>query len=477
VTEKEFYRISEISATIEGAIASAFPRMVWVVGEIQGLDRNRHRGHWYFELCETDEGGDTVRLAATIWKGVQTKIFSPGGKCAGVFDLSGPLDGSKILALCRVDFYPPYGKISLHIQDIDPEYTLGELEARRKALVEKLKREDALERNRRTSLPDVPLRIGVITSDNSAACNDFMKELTDSGFAFRVFFCDARMQGDDALTTIPAAFRTLEALEPDLIVLVRGGGSRLDLSWFDREEIVYAVVNSSRPVVTGIGHEIDLTLSEMTAHTGKKTPTAAAAFLVDRVRHFLESVLETGHTIARAARVLSESEEEKIADRANRIRVSCRRATVDDRFVLQNLGRDISAVLSHRIGSEAESVNRLTNRLLTARQIDGLVDLRVDLGRLQGRVCDAAERRTEREGQVLKLCEEKRRLLDPINVVKRGYALVRGKGGRIVKETAALSVGDPVTIVMRDGKLGVHINKIDQEVTDGEEEACQLEIW
>ena len=301
MTTERTYTIAEVAKGISEAIGAAFPERIWVVGEVQGLDRNRHGRHWYFQLCETRGDGEVHRLSATLWSRVRERLFAPGGKLAGVMDLSGPLDGMKIRALCRLDFYPPYGKISLHVEDIDPAYTLGDLEARRQALLEKLRRTGALDRNKSKPLPEVPLRVGLVTSLGSAAYSDFMKELERSGLAFHVLVCDARMQGEETAGTVRAALRTLAALEPDLFVVVRGGGSRLDLSWFDREEVVTSVVKAPRPVITGIGHEIDVTVFEMAAHTGLKTPTAAAAFLVKRVREFLDRVHTLGAGVAEAA--------------------------------------------------------------------------------------------------------------------------------------------------------------------------------
>lgn len=477
MTDKNYLTISQVSSGIQSAIAGAFRRSVWVVGEIQGLDRNRHRGHWYFELCETDPEGSTFRLGATIWKGVQKKLFGPGGRCAGVFEPEGSMDGTKILALCKVDFYPPYGKVSLHVQDIDPEYTLGELEARRKALLERLQKEDLLERNARRPLAEVPLRIGLITSAESAAYNDFIKELSDSGYGFKVIVCDARMQGDESLITVPAAFRTLQALSPDLIALVRGGGSRLDLSWFDREEIVFSIVSCSVPVVTGIGHEIDVTLSQMVASEGKKTPTAAAAFVASRVGAYLESMLETGETLARAAARYTEGEEETLSRGADRIRLGCRAAVNDATAFLQNLGQRLSSSLLRRVALETECLGVCVNKLVAGRHVARLATTTHELERRCERLGQTAIRTIENARQHLALLREKGRLLDPGNVIKRGYALVKAKNGAIVKGVEGLERGDLLTVHMRDGKLGTEIKEIIQEVPHGKEEGHQLEIW
>jgi len=475
--EKEYLCISEVSTAIESALSTAFPRSFWVVGEVQGLDRNRHRDHWYFDFCETTPSGETFRLGATIWRSVKEKLFGPGGKCAGVFDRDGPLDGNKIMARCKVDFYPPYGKISLHVQDVDPGFTLGELEARRKALLERLQKEGALERNARRPMPEVPLCIGLITSAESAAFNDFVRELSESGFGYRVLLCDARMQGDESLTTVPAAFRTLENLGPDLIVLIRGGGSRLDLSWFDREEIVYSVVECPLPVITGIGHEIDVTLAQMAANQGMKTPTAAAALIVDRAREFLDNALDAGARIAREARSRIRGEEDGLVRSARRIHVGCRAAAADARHSFDALRQRLPAALIKRLSLESGRLGDLTSRLLGGDHAVRLVEVRLALERAAGRLLEMAGRRTDREGQHLDLLAERGRLLDPAHVIGRGFALVRKKGGGIVKEVAGLEKGDALTVLMRDGEIGTEVKEIIREVVNGKKEKRQLEIW
>jgi len=477
VTVKEYWTISDVSSGLEAAVRGAFPAAIWVVGEIQGLDRSRHRDHWYFEMCETSPEGDTCRLSATLWKGVRDKLFGPTGRCAGIFDLQGKLDGTKIMALCRVSFYAPYGKISLHLQDINPEFTLGELEARRKALLEKLEKERAFERNPGLSLAEVPLTIGLITSDGSAAYNDFLKELALSGFGFRVLLCDARMQGEDALKSIPRAFAALQTLEPDLIALVRGGGSRLDLSWFDREEIVYAIVGSGVPVVTGIGHEIDVTLSQMVAHQGKKTPTAASAFIVDRVRGYWDHLVGLTDKLVRSTQNRIVREDERMERNQQRIALGCRLVESGAVRALQNLGQRLFTGLLRRIGAEKERLDRSSHRLIAGRHMAHLVEQRLEVGNLDRRLRQTALLLLDRHRSDLTLAEQKCRLLDPINVIRRGFALVSDRKGQIVTDLQDLALHDLLTIYLRDGKLEAQITKLLNEVNDGQEKARQLEIW
>ncbi len=477
MTGERYFTISQVSGMIERAISGAFPDEFWVVGEIQGLDRGKHRNHWYFELAETNKSGDVFKLSATIWKGVRKRLFGPHGTCAGVFDIAGELDGMKIMALCRVNFYPPYGKISLIVNDINPEFTLGELEARRKELLERLKKEGLLEKNAGLDMPEVPLTIGLITSDGSAAYNDFLEELTTSGFGFRILFCDARMQGEDSLITIPAAFKTLEALGPDLIVLIRGGGSRLDLSWFDREEIVFSVSGCRLPVVTGIGHEIDLTLSELVAHTGTKTPTAAGAFVIERVRKSLDRLVDRGRNIAEKIRERVQKQEDGLRRNIERVRTASRLAQMSSFQELREQGQLLSAAVLSRIGGESEILGLFRSRLAAGRHLRNIIDLLLEQERFLGKIRDLPGRKVEKALQSIALLSEKNRLLDPVRVIRRGFAVIKDKKGGIVKGIAGLSVGDVLSVILRDGRLSTEIRNVIEEDEHGCKKAQQLEIW
>ncbi len=471
------FNISDVSRILREAVETVFPRKIWVVGEIQGLDRNRHGKHWYFSLSETMESGETYRLPATIWRGMREKLFGPRGRCAGVFDLSAPLDGTKIMALCQVDFYQPLGRVSLIVNDINPEFTLGDIEARRQALLEKLKKEGLLTRNQERPMPEVPFRIGLITSLGSAAYNDFMNELESSGYGFQVLACDARMQGEDSLLTVPRAFRSLEKLDPDVIVLIRGGGSRLDLSWFDREETVMAVVNSSVPVITGIGHEIDTTLCQAVAGVGLKTPTAAAAFVKERPRLFLDHLAGIAAKIAAGSAETMRCGEEAVGLALEKIRSSSLIAGLKAGSFFRETVRQLSSLSLLRLGAEAGRVDLLRSRFAAGRPTAILGEHGLDLSRLPAMLQKAAASRMEKARHTLDLLGEKCRLLDPAAVVSRGYAVVRNESGVVIKDVKSTKAGEILSVLMRDGTLKADVKEIIEEVNHGEEEARQLEIW
>ena len=194
------------------------------------------------------------------------------------------LRGNKeICALCSVEYHEVYG-LKLQIHDVDPNFGEAQIDRNRRQILERLKADQILERNKAVTLPAAVLRIGLITADNSAALNDFTKTLGACSFAFTIIVASASMQGERMEEQVLAALRDLIRLGVHAICLVRGGGSQVDLAWFDNERIARAIAASPIPVWVGIGHEIDFVVLDSVAHTSFKTPTAVAEELVRRLK-------------------------------------------------------------------------------------------------------------------------------------------------------------------------------------------------
>ncbi|MHC4941395.1 MAG: exodeoxyribonuclease VII large subunit [Planctomycetota bacterium] len=471
------YSIQEVSQGIAWAIRDAFPEEFWVVGEIQGLDRSKHGKHWYFQLCETEGDGEVYRLSATLWNRTRSRLFGAKGKLRGIIDPDEALDGIKIRALCKMDFYAPYGKISLHVQDIDPAYTLGDLEAKRQALIEKLTGLGILHKNRELVLEEVPLRIGLITSEGSAAYNDFMNEVDESGIGFHIYLCDARMQGEETAGTVTAAFAALQALDPDAIVVIRGGGSRLDLSWFDREEVVMNIVDCACPVITGIGHEIDITVCEMAAHSGLKTPTAAAVFLTEKVRDYLGEVEETAAAVAKAALQVAAQEEMELKQCGLRLEAQARLSLAEAERLIQEAPRRLASAALLRLERESSGLAAAPAGIAAGKFLRRFEALGLELAKARLRLEHGWLRRRDREGQHLALLTERCRLLDPVQTVMRGYALLRDKNGKAVKSVESLALNDRFFATLRDGIIEAGVEGIKKEDAHGRKEKRQLEIW
>lgn len=313
-TENEFLTVSKLNNLIRDVVNMGFPASVWVCGEIQGYNRNRGKNHVFFELCEKDSSTKNVvaRVGLVIFSGRRAAVEEILKSAENAFELK---DDIEVKFLCKVDFYPPHGAMRLIVESIDPVYTLGKIAQERQRLLAKLKKEGILDRNKEIPLPLVPLQIGLITAHDSAAYNDFLSELKMSGFGFKVFYKSALMQGRGAESDVCRAIDDLNRIENlDVIVITRGGGSIAELSCFDSEAIVQRIAASRLPVLSGIGHEINISVTDIAAHTHQKTPTAIARFLVGRVESFLADMEEKVNEIIHFARQRFEEEKNRVGD-------------------------------------------------------------------------------------------------------------------------------------------------------------------
>ena len=445
---KDYFTVSELNRFIQQVIHGGFPEKIWVCGEIQGYDRNRTKNHIFFDLCEKDPDTGDVRAKTglVIFSGrkmLLRQILSAGGH---PFELK---DDIEVKFLCKVDFYPPHGALRLIVESVDPSYTLGKIAAEKQRLIAVLKKTGVLDKNKELAFPELPLRIGLVTSYDSAAYNDFLSELRLGGFGFQVFYRNALMQGKGAEADICDALDELYALEKnfDVIVLTRGGGSIADLSCFDSQKIVEAVAKSPLPVLTGIGHEIDISIADLAAHTFQKTPTAAAQFLTGRVRDALIGIEQRGSTVL----VLAQQQLTEYADSLHRLALEFQ---------------------SSIRGFLKEHAGRIT-RLEEIFQREPLRTVRGAFQELSYReeaFLNAVKGFLKNEHQRVEHC---RRVVDvsrPQNILKKGFSITRTRAGKLVMSVDKLMKGRQITTQVCDGLVHSVIESLDKKKG---EESCR----
>ena len=436
---KKSYTVSQVNQSVGKALEETFPDAFWVAGEIQGYNRDASKAHqrkWgqvYFELIEKEPGADTVRagIKALVWGDAHQTIKEKLQAVATDLTFQ---DGVQVKLLCRVDFYWPRAGLQLKVLDVDPTFTLGDMERSRRELVEKLKQTGLFDKNRTTEFPLVPLNIGLITSHGSAAYHDFVEELKTSGYAFVLRFLDARMQGVETEADVPRAIAVLERDSAvDVIVLIRGGGSRSDLIWFDKERVALAVARCSKPVVTGIGHEIDLSVADLVAHTSQKTPTAVAGFLMDAVRSF-DVGLEEG------ARRLRELSDRRLEEESRALAESvCDWRERTDGFLVR---------FKESLSRSRENLRSGARRHTTVAQ----ERLRSVPERLVHGVQSLFKTHSERLAGFQKECSWR----DPRRLLARGYSLLYA-GGRLAKTIRDVHPGEFIEARLADGFLTANV--------------------
>jgi exodeoxyribonuclease VII large subunit len=274
------FTVGQFSDVLNLVLKASFDEGVWIEGEIEGA--KRPNPHMYFSLIENIDGKKAqvnINLFAGPLKNVQAKMRQQGIEIK---------DGMKVRLYGRPEYYGPFGKLNIIVTDIDTQFTVGDIAAQREALLKALLEKGVDKPNKRLSVPLVPLRLGVISSSQAAGWADAQQTLLESGIGFYVSFLDVRVQGEDAPRQIVAALDTLSRRKDiDLVLLMRGGGSKGDLAAFDDERIAHAIARCSHPVFTGIGHQIDTSIADVIAHTAHKTPTACAKAVITHVEEFM----------------------------------------------------------------------------------------------------------------------------------------------------------------------------------------------
>jgi exodeoxyribonuclease VII large subunit len=311
--------LTELQLIIRDSLYIAHPGLYWVTAEISDI-RENFTGHCYLELVEKlpDDVNLRSKVRAVIWSNRYRFIKRLFEDATGESLKS----GLKVLVHIKIEYHEVYG-LSLVINDIDPAFTLGEMAVKRQQIIRKLEKDGVFFMNKELLFPILPKRIAVISSKNAAGFTDFLKHLGSNsfGYKFHVALFEAAMQGTETESGIISALnRISENIEHfDLVVIVRGGGSQSDLSWFDNYNIAYHVTQFPLPVVTGIGHEKDMSVTDMVANRSEKTPTAVADFLIATMAGTEENLLNIYNAIS--ALSLSMIEEVRTVVDANRLKL------------------------------------------------------------------------------------------------------------------------------------------------------------
>lgn len=291
------YSLSELCAQIEVVLMDGLPDTYWVRCEIASLSEKG--GHLYLDLVEKGQRGLFVaRQRATCWNGRQQMLRAYFAQETG----SSLQAGMQVLLEVSVRFHSVYG-LSLDVQGIDPQYTLGDMARQRQAAISRLQAEGVFDMQRMLSLPTLTRRLAVVSAAEAAGYSDFVHQLEESSYSFVATLFPAVMQGDRAAASIRAALDSIGATEEefDAVVIIRGGGATTDLTCFDDYALAALCAQFPLPILTGIGHTRDVSVLDMVAFQALKTPTAVAAFLVERMDEQMERMQRLTYRLQQTA--------------------------------------------------------------------------------------------------------------------------------------------------------------------------------
>lgn len=424
----------ELNSLVADVINTTMSRSYWVEAELSEVRENR--GHCYMELIEKNENSNVpiARASAKCWSNIWSAIKPYFIRITGQQIRA----GMKVMLQVHAQFHPQYG-FSWIVDDINPEYTMGDMMRKRQEIIRQLKEEGVYDLQKELSLPLFAQRIAVISSATAAGYGDFCNQLESNelGLYFHVELFPAIMQGDNVESSIIASLNHINNREEefDCVVIIRGGGATADLSGFDTLGLAENVANFPLPIITGIGHERDESILDMVSYRRVKTPTAAAAYLINHLTSTLIRVENAQSTIIDYVKKALEIENMRI----------------------KHIGAQIPVLFSIVRTKQEARLESLFQRLFTAfkelmKQSDFL------LLSLQQRVQPAVRGRLSSEHHRLDVLEHRARLLDPTLLLKRGYSITL-HNGKAIHNANDLKIGDTITTLLEIGQIESKVEK------------------
>lgn len=424
----------ELNSLVADVINTTMSRSYWVEAELSEVRENR--GHCYMELIEKNENSNVpiARASAKCWSNIWSAIKPYFIRITGQQIRA----GMKVMLQVHAQFHPQYG-FSWIVDDINPEYTMGDMMRKRQEIICQLKEEGVYDLQKELSLPLFAQRIAVISSATAAGYGDFCNQLENNelGLYFHVELFPAIMQGDNVESSIIASLDYINNREEDFdcVVIIRGGGATADLSGFDTLGLAENVANFPLPIITGIGHERDESILDMVSYQRVKTPTAAAAYLINHLTSTLIRVENAQSTIIDYVKNALEIENMRI----------------------KHIGAQIPVLFSIVRTKQEARLESLFQRLFTAskelmKQSDFL------LLSLQQRVQPAVRGRLSSEHHRLDVLEHRARLLDPTLLLKRGYSITL-HDGKAIHNANDLKIGDTITTLLEIGQIESKVEK------------------
>ena len=404
--DRRVYTLSQVGKSLETVIAKNYKGAYYIKAEIIKLNYYPRNGHCYPELVEKEGDSIKAQMRAVIWSSNLEPINERFRAITGE-----PLkEGITILCLATIEYSGKYG-LALHIQDIEPTYTLGELAKNKVQTINRLKKEGLFDANKELQMPLLPKRIAVISIETSKGYSDFTITLNQNeyGYKFSLVLFPSLLQGDKAVHTMKNQLDEIEKQKDkfDCVVIIRGGGGDVGLSCYDNYELARRVAEFPLPIVSGIGHSTNVTVVEMVSHETKITPTEVAYYFIQRFRNFDERLQQWQQALAQYARNLLKDERMRLLQVESRRQQLAQMVLVNKRRDVENLQQLLPLLSRQLLNREKEKVARMENSVA---------------------------------------------LLHPRNILKRGFSVTLLNGKPVTKATE-LKAGDELVTQLHEGEV------------------------
>ncbi len=447
----EHRTLSGLNNEIKTSLYKSFPDTVWVVAEISEIKVN-YSGHCYIELIEKESNKNQIlaKSRATIWAYVY-RMLSAYFKDSTGYDLQ---EGLKVLIKANVEFHVLYG-MSLNIVDIDPGYSLGDIEKQKQEVISQLNDDGIIDLNKEIELSILPGKLAVISSETAAGYQDFCKQIMQKGDKFNITFelFPALMQGDKASASIISALDNIYTISNryDAVIIIRGGGAKADMHCFNEYELAANIAQFPLPVLTGIGHEKDESIADIVANTKLKTPTAVADYICDKFS----------------------SQEAYIQDITSIFSNTVQRIIFQAGNQLNNTKLRIAPIVNDQIHSKKIDITDIINKLnrsvknitmeesaktdLHKQKLDNYINSTVSLEKQKltnfiKQINIKAIKFIREENTIIELMDERKKANDPTTVINKGYSII-SRNNKIIQSVNDINISDEIDIIIKDGKI------------------------
>ena len=446
----EAIRLYDLNVRIKSILSSSLPVSTWITCEISELNVNRASGHCYLELIEKSGLSDTIvaKARATIWRSnfeiIAFKFKEATGETLRA--------GLKVMVAVSVDYQEVYG-LSLNIRDINPIFTLGDLAQQRLKIIERLKKEGIMEMNKELDFPTVPQRIAIISSNQAAGYEDFINQLHNNSFGINFYtkLFQASMQGVDTESSIVLALQKIFDYEElfDVVVIIRGGGSKSDLAWFDSYQIAANVAQFPLPVLSGIGHDRDQSVLDIVSYEALKTPTAVAEYLIECAGEFYNQVIGNQERLLEMSREILRDKNQKLISSAQRFQPLVLNAISRERSLnalyqerLINRANNLIVKQRTKLGVASQQFRQTVNQEIMQKQRENIL--------ISSRLKNSVNQLINNNNNKLLLLEKTNQLLDPSNLLKKGYSITYFNG-KAVKDPSEVPVNSVIETRVEGG--------------------------
>ncbi|MDO8316689.1 MAG: exodeoxyribonuclease VII large subunit [Flavobacterium sp.] len=457
INDKTIFSLLEVTNSIKKTLEDRYKSAFWIKAEMNKLNHYSQSGHCFPEIIEKVNGKIIAQIKATLWRDDYQNINRNFLRI-----LKEPLkNGIKILFLAKISFDPAFG-LSLQIIDIDPQYTLGDLENEKRETIKKLQLEGIYDKNKKLELSFLPQRIAIISVETSKGFGDFIDVIDKNSWNYKFFYLlfPSILQGDKAVTGIISQLEKIRKVihHFDAVAIIRGGGGDVGLSCYNNYELAKAITLFPLPVITGIGHVTNETVCEMIAHTNAITPTKLAEFLLQKFHNFSVPIQKAKEKIADKSRRLLSEENTKLESELKLFRSM----TIN---ILNTNGNQIKNA-SYAIQQQSQFIVKNNHEKLNVVKAKTRIATKFNLNQLKVTVIQLQEKLElqpilylKNSELALENIEKNIQIMDPINVLKRGFSITYFNG-KSIKDVSQLEEGTAINTMLFKGTIDSTITKI-----------------